>query len=183
MPDPKSQPDPRTDSYARGGGESVHAASYDRRMDGRSADIAVTVDLVAFTTRAAGLSVVLIQRKNPPYRGNWALPGGFLEVDEDLAEGASREMSEETGLQVPPSRLTQVGAYGSPGRDPRMRTVSTVFTVLDDDLGSPLAGDDAASVQVWPVREVLADPELLAFDHHQIMLDALAVLGLEDRLD
>lgn len=138
----------------------------------------MTVDLIAFTHRHDVLNVVLVQRRHDPYQWGWALPGGFLEIDEDLAEGASREMLEETGLAVPSSLLTQVGAYGTPGRDPRMRTVTVAFAVLEDDLGEPKGGDDAAAARLWSVSEVLADPHFLAFDHLQILTDALAKLGL-----
>lgn len=147
-------------------------------MERRSDEIAVTVDLIAFTRRHDELNVVLVQRKHHPFQGGWALPGGFLEIDEDLAEAASREMLEETGLNIPPSRLTQVGAYGTPGRDPRMRTVTVAFAAFQHGLEDPNGSDDAAAARLWPVVEVLANPDFLAFDHFQILTDAMTALGL-----
>ena len=89
--------------------------------------------------------VVLVERGNEPYRGSWALPGGFVEVDEDLPEAAVRELAEETGIELSSSQLSQLGAYGKPGRDPRMRVVSIVYYAFVDDLADPVGGSDAAS--------------------------------------
>ncbi len=135
-------------------------------------EIAVTVDAVVFTERSGEPLVALVERGSEPYRGRWALPGGFVEADEDLAQAACRELSEETGLDVPPASLRQLGAYGAPGRDPRMRTVSIVFWGRIPDPGDPVGGSDAASSSWLPVEEVLAEGFAVAFDHHQILHDA-----------
>jgi len=108
--------------------------------------------------------VLLVRRKNEPFAGKWALPGGFIDMDETLEESARRELREETGIEV--SKLWQVAAYGDPGRDPRGRTISVVYLarVKAADL-RPIAGDDAAEVAWLP----LANPPELAFDHKQIL--------------
>lgn len=140
-------------------------------------DIAVTVDAVIFTERDGRELVALVERGNDPYRGSWALPGGFVETDEDLADAASRELAEETGLNVPPATLHQLGAYGAPGRDPRMRTVSIVYWASIADPGDPVGGTDAASSSWMPVDEALDDGFSLAFDHRLILGDAREASG------
>lgn len=136
-------------------------------------DIAVTVDAVVFTKRQGEDLVVLIERGNPPFQGRWALPGGFVEIDEDLPVAASRELREETGLDVPASALTQLGAYGAPGRDPRMRVVSVVFWTLHLELLDPVGGSDAAASRLVPVTTALGDGFEFAFDHSEILSDAV----------
>ena len=136
--------------------------------------IAVTVDAVVFVERPDGLAVLLIRRANPPFQGKWALPGGFVDDDEDLAEAAARELAEETGVSG--VALHQLGAYGAPGRDPRGRTVSIAYWGVAAQSVSPHAGDDAAEADIVPVAETLADPDRLAFDHHLILSDAVAAL-------
>lgn len=140
-------------------------------------DIAVTVDAVIFTERDGRELVALVERGNDPYRGSWALPGGFVETEEDLADAASRELAEETGLRVPPAMLHQVGAYGAPGRDPRMRTVSIVHWARIPDPGDPVGGTDAASSSWMEVDEALDGGFPLAFDHRLILGDALEAAG------
>jgi 8-oxo-dGTP diphosphatase len=103
----------------------------------------------------------------------WALPGGFVEVDEDLDDAAARELLEETGLDVPAALLTQLGAYGAPGRDPRKRVVTIVFWALLPDVNDPVGGSDAASCRLFTVNEALADGFELAFDHRAILAHAL----------
>lgn len=119
--------------------------------------------------------MVMIRRGNHPHQGKWALPGGFVDIDEDLEPAAERELGEETGLHV--SGMTQLGAYGTPGRDPRMRVVTIVFLAYVDNLDDPVGGDDAAEARLWDVDDLLAQPDLLAFDHHEILLDAVQALG------
>lgn len=132
--------------------------------------IAVTADTAVFTVRAGTPQVVLVERANEPYRGMLALPGGFVEVDEDLPEAAVRELAEETGLRVPAESLTQLGAYGAPGRDPRMRVITVVYWVEVDELPDPVPGSDAAASRLVAVSDALrAD---LAFDHREILGDA-----------
>jgi 8-oxo-dGTP diphosphatase len=133
--------------------------------------IDVTVDVVALAPVAGRLRVLLVRRGNPPFEGQWALPGGYLEVDEDLASSAARELAEETGLRVEPGELTQLGAYGAPDRDPRGRTIS-IAHVLRLASQPEVAGSDDASEADWlEVQEALQTG--LAFDHAQILGDAL----------
>lgn len=133
---------------------------------------AVTADIAVLTTRAGRLMVVLVERGKDPYAGRWALPGGFVDANEDLESAAIRELAEETGLVC--GDLRQVGAYGDPGRDPRMRVVAVAFWTHVDVLGELRHGDDAAAARLWAVEEVLGSPDMLAFDHHDILSDVLA---------
>jgi len=133
-------------------------------------NILVTVDAVIFCDYKTNLSVLLIQRKNPPFKDGWALPGGFVEDDEDLVKSCARELEEETGLIVNERELQQVAAFGAPGRDPRGRTVTIAFTTKLKGKAPAIKGaDDAALAQWWPVKEL---PEL-AFDHQQIIKEAI----------
>ncbi|MEX0797788.1 MAG: NUDIX hydrolase [Acidimicrobiia bacterium] len=132
---------------------------------------AVTADTAVFTRRDGRLCVLMIERGTEPHRGRWALPGGFVDIDEDLPDAAVRELAEETGIDA--VDLRQLGTYGTPGRDPRMRVVSVVFWTFLYDVGDPNGGDDAAHAFVVPVDEALAEPARLAFDHHQILTDAV----------
>ncbi|WP_231591460.1 NUDIX hydrolase [Saccharothrix sp. ST-888] len=118
------------------------------------APIAVTVDVVVLTLCQGRLHVLLVQRGEPPHRGCWALPGGFLRAGrETLAEAAVRELAEEAGLRLgaDPStalgriHLEQLGTYGDPGRDPRMHVVSVAYLAFAPDLPAPEAGTDAAT--------------------------------------
>lgn len=131
------------------------------------------MDAVVFTERNGHEMVVLVERGNDPFRGAWALPGGFVETEEDLADAAARELAEETGLQVPAGALRQLGAYGAPGRDPRMRTVSVVYWAKITNPGEPVGGSDAAASGWIPVDEALGDDFALAFDHRRILTDAV----------
>jgi 8-oxo-dGTP diphosphatase len=133
---------------------------------------AVTVDVVVLTIVDEQLQVVLVQRRDDPYRGLWALPGGFKRPDETLADAASRELREETGVEAA-AYLSEFGAYGDPGRDPRMNVVSVGFLAVLRDVGQLAAASDAASAQLWPVAEVLGDDMDLAFDHDKILRDAV----------
>ena len=147
---------------------------------------AVTVDIAIFTLVHNELGAVLIRRGAPPFLGALALPGGFVKPDEDLLQAAVRELQEETALSVDSADLVQVGAYGAPQRDPRQRVVSVAFAALVANLDTPAGGSDAATADVYPVHDVLArnaealakpNPEhLLAFDHGQILTDALRVV-------
>lgn len=111
--------------------------------------------------------VLLIRRGNEPFRGCWALPGGFMEMEETIEHCAVRELQEETGLQVAETDLRLIGVYSTPGRDPRGRTVTAAYLVRLVS-GEPKAGDDAAEVRWWP----LANLPSLAFDHAEIITDA-----------
>jgi 8-oxo-dGTP diphosphatase len=136
--------------------------------------IDVTVDVVALTEVDGELRLLVVRRGSPPFEGRWALPGGFLEVDEDLAPGALRELQEETGIALRPQDLRQVGAYGAPDRDPRGRTISIAFLARLDDQPEAQGGSDAADARWRPVAELLDDGEL-AFDHAEIVRDAVAL--------
>jgi len=139
----------------------------------RRSEIAVTVDAVILTSRAGKPMVVMVRRGNEPFLGSWALPGGFVETDEDLPDAASRELREETGLTIPTRSLIQLGAYGRPGRDPRMRVVSIAYWLYLADLDEPEGGNDAATSRLIPLDQTLAEDFDLAFDHNQIVRDAV----------
>lgn len=132
---------------------------------------AVTVDLVVLTVRSDELNVLLVRRGVPPYEGRWALPGGFVGIDEDLPDAAARELTEETGLPEPAGHLEQLGTYGRPDRDPRGRVVTVAWLALLPDLPTPVAGTDAASAAWLPVSRLSAGQ--LAFDHDRILADGL----------
>ncbi len=130
---------------------------------------AVTVDVVLTRTGAGGHEVLLVRRANEPFAGHWALPGGFVEPDEDLAEAAQRELREETG--VAGVALRQFHAFGAPGRDPRGHIVSIAFRGrAEDGAGPARAGSDARAVRWFSTRALPA----LAFDHGEIIRLALA---------
>ncbi len=125
---------------------------------------AVTTDVVLFTIKDERLLVLLIRRAQDPYRGYWALPGGFVDIDEDLEACARRELSEETGLTG--MYLEQLCTVGTPGRDPRERVVSVVyFGLVPYEAAVPRAASDAEAVRWFPVQ----DPPALAFDHDAIL--------------
>ncbi len=133
---------------------------------------AVTVDLVVLTVREGELQVLTIRRGEQPFVGQWALPGGFLRPDEDLHEAAARELQEETALSAGQVHLEQLASYGTPDRDPRMRTVTVAYIALAPDLPSPTAGTDAAEAQWQPVDPLLRG-DGLAFDHGRILRDGV----------
>jgi 8-oxo-dGTP diphosphatase len=128
---------------------------------------AVTVDLVVLTVRSDALCALLVRRGEAPFRGRWALPGGFVRVDESVDAAAARELVEETGVSG--LHLEQLATYGEPRRDPRMRVVSVAYLALAPDLPVPVAGTDAAAASWVPVAEVSS----LAFDHARILADGV----------
>jgi 8-oxo-dGTP diphosphatase len=135
--------------------------------------IAVTVDVALLTICAGRFSVLLVERANHPYQGHWALPGGFVEPDEDLEDAARRELAEETGVRDD-IHLEQLRSYGTPGRDPRMRTVSVAYLGLAPEVSDPVGGSDAARARFWPVAELNGRGRPpLAFDHVVIISDAV----------
>lgn len=135
--------------------------------------VAVTVDIVIFTIREKELQVLLIKRGVEPFLGRWALPGGFLKPDEDLDAAAARELAEETGVISEADYLEQFGAYSSPERDPRMRVVTVAYWAICSDLPDLVGGGDAADAQLVPVSMIEQEEIDLAFDHHEIVHDAV----------
>jgi 8-oxo-dGTP diphosphatase len=138
--------------------------------------VAVTVDIVLLTIREDALAVLLVRRGGEPFKGSYALPGGFIQPEEDLDAAAARELEEETGAKD--IHLEQLASYGTPGRDPRMRVVSVAYLALTPDPPAVTAGSDAASAEWVPVATFLdaslpGEPSLLAFDHQKILRDGV----------
>ncbi len=129
----------------------------------------VTADVVLFTVREEALQVLLVRRAAPPFRGRWALPGGFVEPGETIEAAARRELEEETGLSD--VYLEQLYTFGDPGRDPRGRTVTVAYYALIRP-APPRAASDAAEAAWFPADR----PPRLAFDHDDILRTALARL-------
>ena len=130
---------------------------------------AVTADCVVFSNDLNGLSVLLIERANEPFKGCWAFPGGFMDMEENAEDCARRELKEETGLQL--EHMEQIGVFTDVDRDPRGRTVSIAYSALVEK--RPVIGaDDAAQARWFPISEIPA----LAFDHEKILRAALDVL-------
>jgi 8-oxo-dGTP diphosphatase len=144
---------------------------------------AVTVDMAIFTIRKQTLKVLLIQRRDDPHKGSWAIPGGFVEVGvghksrgkqgENLEEAAERELLEETNLQRERDQvfLEQLYTFGNPGRDPRGRVITVAYYALisPEAYHRVEAGDDAVEAAWYDVEEL---PEM-AFDHDEIMATAI----------
>lgn len=131
---------------------------------------AVTADCIVFS-RYPKPQVLLIRRGNEPFKGEWAFPGGFLNMDETVQECARRELEEETGLVVQDIHL--VGVYSRPGRDPRGHTVTPVFLSIMDYPLDVCGGDDAAQAQWFPLNQL----PVLAFDHGEIISDAMRLFS------
>ena len=137
---------------------------------------AVTVDVVIFTIRDRQLKLLLVKRAGEPYRGKWALPGGFVQLEESLDAGASRELEEETGVSG--VFLEQLYTFGKPGRDPRERVITVAYYALvPSDKLQIRAATDAEAVGWFGMDEL---PEL-AFDHAEIV--AMAHQRLVAKLD
>lgn len=134
----------------------------------------ITGDVVLLLRDGDRTKILLVQRKFDPYKGLWATPGGFIEMDETLEEAARRELLEETGLTV--DHLVFVGMYDAVDRDPRGRTLTAAFVgfATPDQAAQAKAADDAAAVQ-WFDLDHLPD---LAFDHAQVIADARVKMGL-----
>nr|WP_317631695.1 NUDIX hydrolase [uncultured Flavobacterium sp.] len=131
----------------------------------RVSKIFVTVDIVLFK---AENQILLIKRKNDPFKDCWALPGGFVDENEDLEVAALRELEEETTIKL--EKLSQLGAYGKPFRDPRSHVVSIAYFANVDKNIIAKAADDAKEAKWFTVTNL---PEL-AFDHAEIIKDAIA---------
>lgn len=140
--------------------------------------MALTSDIVVLTVKTGKLSVLLIKRGGHPYKGSWALPGGFVQEDMSSEGTALKELVEETGISLDLTHVEQLKTYSEPDRDPRMRVVSTAYLVLLPNLPQPIAGDDAAEARFFPVEDVLypqdtEDTIHLAFDHEVILKDGV----------
>ena len=137
---------------------------------------AVTADCIVIT-REAEPKVLLIQRGNPPFKGAWAFPGGFMNMDETTEQCAIRELEEETGLRL--SDVHQIGAYSKVDRDPRGRTITVAYLAIIDEPIAVTGQDDAANAEWWSLSDFLDKPSgiaerpHLAFDHYDIMQDAI----------
>ena len=165
----------------------------------------VTADIAVFRERKQGMELLLIRRGGHPFLGKWALPGGFINMDEDLEAAALRELYEETGVRgaVP----VQIGAYGRADRDPRGRIITVAYLLRLPEGAEPKAGDDAADAGMFEIsveplehrillksaekgvefavpysidngRAVYPGETLLAGDHSQVLADALLLAGI-----
>lgn len=130
---------------------------------------AVTADVAVITTEQEP-KVLLIQRGNEPYKGHWAFPGGFMDMDETTEQCAIRELEEETGLQI--SEVKQIGAYSKVDRDPRGRTITVAYIARIANAEKVNGHDDAAKAEWFPINNLPP----LAFDHEDIMKDAIELL-------
>ena len=126
-------------------------------------NISVTTDCVIFFRNKQDSKVLLVRRKKDPFKDKWALPGGFLEDEESLEDGAKRELEEETGLKI--KKLKQLHTFGAPGRDPRGRTISITFLGEVTSEEKVEGNDDAAEADWFSINDL---PEL-AFDHSEIL--------------
>ena len=131
---------------------------------------AVTTDILILAYDEENLKVLLIQRKNYPYEGFWALPGGFVDMDETVEHCAYRELFEETNLKN--VQLKMLTIMSEPNRDPRGRTITVVFWTLVKNIRNVRAKDDAKNIKWFNINEL---PQL-AFDHSQILQIALKQL-------
>ncbi|MBL7189745.1 MAG: NUDIX hydrolase [Phycisphaerae bacterium] len=133
----------------------------------------VTVDAVVFAVSAGKTEVLLIERRNEPFKGQWAVPGGFVETDEELEDAVARELAEETALTA--VQLEQMHTFGKCGRDPRGRQITIAFMgVVTEGHDKVRAGDDAAKAKWFDIEEL---PENMAFDHDQMVRFAVERLG------
>lgn len=138
---------------------------------------ALTVDAAVFRKNGDAFQLLLIQRGKPPFKGKWALPGGFVDMDETLEHAISRELEEETSLRK--LNLHQLHAFSTPGRDPRGHTISVVFWGIAAGEQAAKAGDDASDARWFSLTEL---PDL-AFDHHDIVEIAITKLQVSTKTD
>lgn len=132
----------------------------------------VTVDAIVFALAADKTRILLIRRNNEPFKGRWALPGGFVGIEEELEDAAARELAEETGLEE--VALEQMHTFGRCGRDPRGRQITVAFMGIAGKGQTKIrAGDDAAEARWFDVERL---PKDLAFDHNEVVEFALASL-------
>ncbi|MBK9944771.1 MAG: NUDIX domain-containing protein [Kouleothrix sp.] len=146
-----------------------HAENYDPSRYDRPS---VTVDIAIFTLQQRELHLLLVQRKHWPHEGRWALPGGFINMDESLDQAARRELEEETGVRD--IYLEQLFTFGDPQRDPRTRVISVAYIALvSADKHDLRVSDESTAVRWFPVQQL---PGPLAFDHDIILATALGRL-------
>jgi 8-oxo-dGTP diphosphatase len=132
----------------------------------------VTVDAVVFSLSGGKTQVLLVNRGHEPFKGKWAVPGGFVDMDEELEDAAARELQEETGLTG--MKLEQMHTFGRRGRDPRGRQISIAFTgVATTGQDEIRPGDDAAKAKWFDIEHLPGD---LAFDHDEIIKFAVEKL-------
>jgi 8-oxo-dGTP diphosphatase len=132
----------------------------------------VTVDAVVFAVSPGAVKLLLIKRKNDPFKGQWAIPGGFIGIDEELDAAVARELAEETGLTG--VKLEQLHTFGKPGRDPRGRQITVAYMGIITDCPERIkAGDDAELAQWFDINALPSD---MAFDHDTISKFAINLL-------
>jgi 8-oxo-dGTP diphosphatase len=131
-------------------------------------NFSVTADVVAFAQENEVWLILLIQRKHEPCKGQWALPGGFVEEEEDILDAARRELLEETTL-APGGSFIEVGVFGKPHRDPRGRVITIAYAVILPVMEIPQASSDAQSAQWFRCDDLPS----LAFDHAEIIATAI----------
>ncbi|MBN1795932.1 MAG: NUDIX hydrolase [Sedimentisphaerales bacterium] len=134
----------------------------------------VSADALVFAVSGGKAKVLLIKRGHYPFEGQWALPGGYIGMEEDLEDTAVRELEEETGLTN--VKLQQLAAFGTPGRDPRGRMITIVFWGITDKIHKVKGGDDAAQAKWFDIEKL---PRPLAFDHEEVL--ALAIKNLKKK--
>lgn len=135
---------------------------------------ALTADAVVFAKDGDSIRLLLVERKHDPCKGCWAFPGGFMNMDETTAQAAHRELFEETGIKV--DAMRQVGAYDKVDRDPRGRVITVAYTTIIDHPLPAKGADDAAKAEWIDIRQLPP----LAFDHDEILHDAMRLIGIDD---
>lgn len=130
-----------------------------------------TVDMIVIKQVESSYYILLIERKNEPFKDQWALPGGFIDINEEIETAAYRELEEETAIRD--ILLSQFKTYGKPGRDPRGRTISIVYSGVLKNLTQEIkAGDDAKNLNWFSLKDLPP----LAFDHSSIVKDYMSTI-------
>lgn len=136
----------------------------------------MAVDTAVFGFLAGKVKLLLVNRGNEPFKGKWCLPGGFLDIDEELEDGAARELAEETGLTG--IKLEQIHTFGRCGRDPRGRVITVTYMgIVPEEKSKVRAGDDAAKARWFDIEQL---PKDLAFDHNEVTKFAIERLKMEN---